>query len=143
MSTGPRGSLGSQDRILFNDIISDPALDLPYDGVAPTEGDFGIILYAFERDLDVFLITRMKSQGQGQGRLPGSGGGESGEEGGRVVVVNVVLGLCSVWMEGPFIFRSLHFGVWVRFDIFPGDSGNPLLDHIPSEQAVGACSEGY
>lgn len=83
MSTGPRGSLDSQDRILFNDIISDPALDLPYDGVAPTEGDFGIILYAFERDLDVFLITRMKSQGQGQGRLPASGGGESGEEGGR------------------------------------------------------------
>ncbi|KAJ5973091.1 uncharacterized protein N7479_003009 [Penicillium vulpinum] len=99
MSAGPGGSLESQDRILFNDTISNPPpgprppVGGPpaeqerafqtcrmvkevwgdrVDGIARTEGDFEIILCAFERDLEVVSITQTK---------PGAGGGWRGMKG--------------------------------------------------------------
>ncbi|CAI7602925.1 unnamed protein product [Penicillium glandicola] len=180
MSAGPGGSLESQDRILFNDTISNPApgprppVGGPpaeqerafqtcrmvkevwgdrVDGIARTEGDFEIILCAFERDLDVVTITQTKPQAGGgwgrkggkKGERKGPGGGPRGPggpggpggprgrpQGGDCCSIDArydrLLGQ-KVRLDFDHFVTAYGYGL----DLFPGGSGIPLLDHIPSE----------
>ncbi|KAJ5339771.1 hypothetical protein N7452_006499 [Penicillium brevicompactum] len=182
MSAGPGGAAESQDRILFNDTIHNP---IPgprppvggppaekerafqtcrmveevwgdrIDGIVRTEGDFEIILCAFERDLDVVKITQTKPQdGFGSGPGPGPGPGNGIKKKGRkdekgrgpggprsprgpfrgdccsiAAKYDQLLGH-KVHLDFDHFVSAFGYGL----DLFPGDSGHPVLDHIPTEK---------
>ncbi|CAI7621598.1 unnamed protein product [Penicillium bialowiezense] len=169
MSAGPGGAAQSQDRILFNDTIHDPTpgprppVGGPpaekerafqtcrmvkevwgdrIDGIVRTEGDFEIILCAFERDLEVVRITQTKPQdgaGPGPGPSPGNGNGKKGRKDGKGRGPGG-----SHPPRGPFrgdccsiaakYDQLLGHKVHLDFDHFVSAFGHPVLDHIPTEE---------
>lgn len=163
-SGGPGSGAESQDRILFNDTITGqrpirgPKLGGPpeeqqraieacrmaseewggqIDGVVRTEGDFEIILCAFERDLEVLDITQTKPQKQP--KFPGKGSPKKGDHnfgrsrsrpmdyGSLATRFDEVLGR-KVRLDFDCFVSAYDDGYGL--DLFPGNSTLPQLGHI-------------
>ncbi|CAG8063618.1 unnamed protein product [Penicillium olsonii] len=124
------------------------------DGVVRTEGDFEILLCSFERDMEVVRITQTKPQegrrtgprGTGPGSRSGSpkklnGPGRGRGPGSRGPRGPVRGDCCSVAAKyDQSLGRKVHLdfdhfvsGFAYGLDLFPDDSGRPVLSHIPTE----------
>lgn len=165
-SGGPGAGAESQDRILFNDTItgqrpaSGPKLGGPpeeqqraiemcrmaneefggrIDGVVRTEGDFEIILCAFERDLEVLQITQTKPQPEfqppkkgkkGKGpRRGGPGPQRRGDFKSLATRFDEVLGR-QVRLDFDHFVSAFSYGL----DLFPNNATKPELGHISIQE---------
>lgn len=156
MSAGPGGALESQDRILFNDTITD-STPLPdtglggppneqrravlgckmareewggrIDGIVRTEGDFEIILCSFERDLELVRISQAKPQVPSRGGGHGRGPRPGGKYWSLDNRFDELLG-ASVKVDFDHFVSVITYGL----DLFPGNVSRPRLGHVPSQQ---------
>lgn len=147
-SAGPRGSMQSQDILLYNNTIdgwkpvSKPSIGGPpseqarailgcrmveevwgerIDGIVRTEGDFEIILCNFERDLEVVHITQTRPQENGPGGEKGRRPGGHGGPGHR----------------GKPSKRETYWSLAARFDEALGQKIRLDFDHFVSAYTYG------